>query len=1303
MDGNTILVGAHKDDHTDSDGNNIGDSGSAYVFTEPTSDGGWADWDPDQDTETDKLTAYDRNRNDQFGNSVAVDGDTVLVGAVGDDSDKGSAYVFGTGEWADIPGSGAGTISHIARGLRNNVKHTFRVRAVNAAGAGDASEADAKPVAATFGPSRPADLTATQTGVGQVLLAWTASTEPLTVRHYQYKQNDGSGFGEWIIIEGSDSRTASHTVTGLVGPPPSVYTFTVGAVNGGGQNASDVESVTLEAQAAAPSEFTADVGDEQVKLSWDDPGDSTIPKYQLIQIDTSKLTAYDGLRGDEFGYSVAVDGNTAVVGAYKDDNNSGDSGSAYVFTRSSPTAPWSWAAKLTASDGAGNDEFGISVAVHDDTIVVGAHQDDDSGDDSGSAYVFARDSSMWSQKAKLTASDAATGDEFGISVAVHGDTIVVGAHQDDDDINGDNSGSAYVFTKSKDANAETVWGNAPVSGDHRVETAKLIALDAAAGDEFGIAVAVDGDTAVIGARQDDTRNGSAYVFTKVSGVWSQKAKLIASDGAASDEFGSSVAVSGDTVVVGAYLDDDNGDDSGSAYVFTKPTTGDGWADWDDPNKVDKAELTAKLTASDAATGDEFGISVTIDGDAIAVGAYLDDDNDDDGDTDDDEGSAYVFTRDSSGWSQKTKLTGPSRGRDDWLGYSVALDADTVLAGAYQSNDSGLDSGAVYLWVVPEWVDIDDIDDSEVETLSYSVTSLTNRVEYTLQVRAVDKVQGAGAGPPSDPVRATPLKPKPAKPTGLFAVSGDSQVKLSWELPDGSPPINNYQLWQHAEHPMLTAPSPTAQDEFGYAVAIDGDTAVVGVPGEDHSSKFQNGSAFVFTLDSGKWTQKAELRPSTADENALFGNSVALQGDTIVVSAPREGGDTNIGGSGHGAVYVFTKPAGGWGGIINDTARLIAFGASTGDEFGFDAVAVNDAEDTIVVGAYNVNAAYIFTKSKAANNETVWGNTTASGDHTVETTKLSGSGDFGISVAITGDTIVVGASGLDSAKGSAYVFNSTGDEVAKLTAYSRNNNDRFGKSVAIDDDTIVVGAYGEAGSRGSAYVFTKPATGWANSPGTETAQLTASDRSSNDNFGQSVAVDGDTVVVGADKNGGGAAYVFTKPAARWADWDDPNKVDKAELTAKLIASDADDNDQFGYSVAVDGDTVVVVAPNNDAAYVFILDSGGWSEAAKLAASDTEGSEEFGDSVAIRGGTIMIGTYAADIDPEDDDGARSGAAYVFTKPDGAVWANDPNKDYRTESGQAHLTHRRRDSREERRVRKLRRPGRPEHRGRGARGQR
>ena len=1658
VDGNTVVVGADQDDS---------DRGSVYVFTEPST-GGWTDTEG-----TDPLTAYDRSGNDHFGSFVAVDGDTVLVGAVGDDSDKGSAYVFGTGEWADIPGSGAETISHIARGLRNNVKHTFRVRAVNAAGESGASEAGAKAVAATFVPSKPADLNVTQTGVGQVRLAWTASTEPLTVRRYQYKQNDGSGFGNWIIIEGSDSSTASHTITGLIGGIE--YSFTVGAVNGGGQNASDVESVTLEAQAAAPSGLTADAGDEQVELSWDDPDDSTIDKYQHFQIDPSKLTAGDGLRGDEFGISVAVDGNTAVIGAYQDDhtddddNTIGNAGSAYVFTKVSGV--WKQVAKLTADDGAANDESGYSVAVDGDTIVVGAHLDDhtdgdgDTDDDEGAAYVFTKPANGWAdmtQTAKLTAFGAAAGDEFGISVAVDGDTILVGAHQNDS-----NKGAAYVFTKFGG-----VWGNAPVSGDHRVETAKLIAADGAANDEFGIPVALDGDTAVIGAYHDDHTDdgntignaGSAYVFTRVSGVWSQKAKLIASDGAANDEFGISaavhgdtvvvgarqddtsdgaayvftevsgvwknvakltaddgvandefgisVAVDGDTILVGAYQDDDNGDLSGSAYVFTRDSAGGwrqrdkltasdgaasdrygysvgvsgdtvvvgaysddsneantgaayflripGWTDipdsaatttshivtglsnyvehtfqvrgvnaaggglasdraggtptfaipdlpegltadagdavvdltWVDPedstiekyqllqiiqggklttastddpvvrgdgfgisvavdgntavvgayrddddgansgsahvftrssstdpwswaakltaddaaandefgisvavhgdtivvgaHQVDdatngdnsgsayvftkvsgiwgqKAKLTAsdataddafgisvavhdetvvvgahvenatddvtdsgaayvftkpggggwadatetaKLTASDGAVDDEFGISVAVHGETVVVGAHQDDDatngdnsgsayvfdepsggwadatetakltaldaaendafgisvavhgdtvvvgahkydvddngtsipnagaayvfikptggpwadgtetakliasdaargdefgisvavDDDeetivvgaylDDDTGDNSGSAYVFTQDANSgkWSHTAKLTGPSRGRDNWVGHSVAVVGNTVIAGADKSNISGPDSGAVFLWTVPGWTDIAN---SDAATTSHTVTGLTNRVEYTLQVRAVDKVEGAGAGPPSDPLRATPMKPKPAEPAGLSAAAGDSQVKLSWDDPaGGSPPVTNYQLWQHAENAIRIVPSPTADDEFGYAVAIDGDTAVVGMPGDDDGTSLNVGAAFVFTRDSsGTWSQAAKLRASDPNAQDRFGLSVAVHedtsnGDTIVVGAPH-------GSSSRGAVYVFTEPSDGWA-STSTAAKLTASVRTDDDEFG-DSVAVDG--DTVVVGAHNNNAAYVFTRPA-----TGWVNDT-------ETLKLSGSGSssFGRSVAIDGDTIVVGAIGQDDDRGSAFVFikpatgwaNSPGTEVANLTAYSRNRDDRFGRSVAIDGDTIVVGAYGNDSNRGSAHVFTKPDTGWANSPGTETAKLTASVRNAEDHFGQSVAVDGDTVVIGADglnnDENPGSAYAFTKPeSGGWAD---------STEAAKLTGSGTANGDRFGLSVSVDGLTAMVGSNgqgSNSQGAAYLYDIAVWAD-------------------------------------------------------------------------------------------------------------
>ncbi len=1198
VDGDTVVVGADGDDSS---------RGSAYVFTKPNGDGSidWKDWgsldDEGKAELTAKFTAFGAAADDKFGISVAADGGIIVVGAVGDDDDKGSAYVFST-EWTDIPGSGVGTTSHIATRLPNNFEHTFQVRAVNAAGESDATDPiAATPVAATAVPATPDIFSAEQTGVGQVRLAWTASTKPLTVSRYLFTQNAGDTDNvKWTNIDGSDSSTASHTVTGLTAGTD--YDFAVSADNDAGSTETGIQSVTLVALPQVPGGFDADEGDERVRLSWDDPDASTIDKYQLLQLDPSKLAAADGLRGDLYGYSVAVDGDTIVVGAHLhevDDNGTSipNAGAAYVFTKVSGV--WAQVAKLTASDGAANDEFGYSVAVDGDTIVVGAHLHDvdDNGtsiSNAGAVYVFVEPTDGWdsdadgiiTETAKLTAFGAATDDEFGISVAVDGDTILVGAHQDDD--NGDQSGSAYIFTKFGG-----LWGNAPDSGEHRVETAKLTASDAAASDEFGIAVAVDGDTAVIGARQDDTRNGSAYVFTKVSGVWSQKAKLIASDGAANDEFGSSVAVNDDedTIVVGAHLHDatigsNTATDSGAAYVFMKPSSG--WADGTE---------TAKLFASDAAAYDEFGISVAVDGDedTVVVGAYLDDDNGNNS------GSAYVFTQDSNGWSQKTKLTGPSRGKGDWLGHSVAVVGNTVIAGADKSSSSGPDSGAVYLWVVPQWADISG---SGPTTTSHIVTGLTNGEEYRFQIRAVDKVQGAGAGSPSYPRRATPQKPKPAKPTGISPVAGDKQVKLSWDSPaDVTRPVTNYQLWQHAENAVLTTvltdDPPEANDEFGYAVAVDGDTAVVGMPGGDDGG-LNAGAAFVFIKGSGGWTEVAKLRASDPNAAYRFGLSVALQGSTIVVGAPDHA-------SKKGAVYLFTKSEsdGEWGKTPDlgthriETAKFLAEERADDDEFGYS-VAVDG--DTVVVGAHLENAndddidlnndvadsgaVYVFDEPSGdwANDED--GDGDGTNDHTTETLKLSGSGledHFGKSVAIDGDTVVVGASGQNSSQGSVFVFikpatgwaNSSGDEAAKLTAYSRNNDARFGRSVAIDDDTIVVGASTDDGNRGSAFVFIEPATGWANSPGTETAQLNAYVRSANDYFGESVAVDGDTVVIGANALNDtrpGTAYAFTKPkSGGWADNTE---------AAKLTGSGTTNGDRYGNSVAVEGLTVMVGSNGQD---------------------------------------------------------------------------------------------------------------------------
>ena len=157
----------------------------------------------------------------------------------------------------------------------------------------------------------------------------------------------------------------------------------------------------------------------------------------------AKLTASDGVADDLFGHSVSIDGDTAVIGAFRDDDNGSNSGSAYVYVRSDGV--WSEQAKLTASDGAQDDSFGYSVSIDGDTVVVGA-MDDDNGSGSGSAYVYVRSNGVWSEQQKLTASDGATGDYFGYSVSIDGDAVIIGASGDED--NGNASGSAYVFVRS---------------------------------------------------------------------------------------------------------------------------------------------------------------------------------------------------------------------------------------------------------------------------------------------------------------------------------------------------------------------------------------------------------------------------------------------------------------------------------------------------------------------------------------------------------------------------------------------------------------------------------------------------------------------------------------------------------------------------------------------------------------------------------------------------------------------------------------------------------------------------------------
>ena len=270
-------------------------------------------------------------------------------------------------------------------------------------------------------------------------------------------------------------------------------------------------------------------------------------------MEQAKLIASDSEPDARFGASVALSGNTILVGSHSDDlEGTDDAGSAYVFRWDSET--WVEQAKLTAGDAEVGDRFGKSVSLNGNIVLVGADEAGAGG--AGSAYVYRWDGSEWTEQAKLTAGDGAAGDALGYHVDLSGNAALVGAVTDDVGGNID-AGSAYIFH----------W-----DGETWLEEAKLTASDGGASDTFGFSVALSGNTALVGARLHDVGGndfaGSAYVYSWDGIEWTEQAELTASDGAAIDYFGTTVALAGDTALVGAIFSEVGGIiNAGAAYVF----------------------------------------------------------------------------------------------------------------------------------------------------------------------------------------------------------------------------------------------------------------------------------------------------------------------------------------------------------------------------------------------------------------------------------------------------------------------------------------------------------------------------------------------------------------------------------------------------------------------------------------------------------------------------------------------------------------------------------------------------------------
>lgn len=945
---------------------------------------------------------------------------------------------------------------------------------------------------------------------------------------------------------------------------------------------------------------------------------------------------------DYFGSALDISGDTLVVGAYQEsssqtsitngtsassDNSATYAGAVYVYKRNGNT--WAQEAYLKPSNLESFDRFGTSVAIDTDTIAVGAPYEDsnqttitngstassnNSKFSSGAVYIFKRNGTTWAQEAYIKAANADANDGFGLNLAISRDTLVVGnayecsnqtfitngasASSDNSLIN---SGAVYVYKRT---------------GSSWAQEAYIKAANAGTNDYFGSNVDISEDTIVVSSSGEDsnetfitngatassdnskTDSGALYVYKRINNSWSQEAYIKAVNADANDQFGGSPSIDGDTIVTFSYSERSNqtnitngptasSDNSiaaaGAVYVYKR--NGTTWAQ------------EAYIKPSNLESLDRFGHPV-ISGDLISVGVIYEDSNQTsitNGTTASsdnslvDPGAVYVFKRTGSNWTQEAYIKAANAESNDHFGIALAIDNNTIVVGANKeaSNQTSITNG----------------------TTASSDNSASN--SGAVYVYNVDR------------------------------------------------PAN----W--SQQAYVKAANSQAADQFGRSVDIAGNTMVVGAQSEDsnqtvitngtsasgNNSLSSSGAVYVYKRDGTTWVQEAYIKASNADANDIFGNSVAISGDTIVVGAYFESSNQTVITNGStassdnslsmaGAAYVFKRSGSNW----VQEAYLKPSNIDANDNFG---LVVDIDGDTIVVGApgESSNQASI-TNGPTASSNNSWTNAGAvyvfkrSGTTWTQEAYLKSSDGgnwdfFGNDVGISKDTVIVGAywqGDIINLGGKAHIFKrngSTWTQEAILSPTNVDDSDFFGSSVAIFNDTAVVGSSGEASnqtfitngstnssdnsepSAGALYVYKRSGASWS-----QEAYIKASNKSLRPTV-RSLKIFNDTIVCGNQSdtmlqttitNGTtsstnfsamsiGAAFVFKRTGSKWAQ------------EAYLKAPNAEPGDSFGSSVSIWLDTIVV------------------------GASDEESNQT----------TITNGNTAS----SDNTAAGSGAAYIFQR--------------------------------------------------------
>ncbi len=824
IDGDTAVIGGGLNDAGGPFVNNAGgaDYGGVYVYVRDVQ----GNWNLQQ-----KLRPADIAVDDYFGyGGVSLDGDTVLVGAYGDDdngSESGSAYIF----------------------TRSGTTWTEQAKLLPADGAAND----------WFGQ----DSVALQGNTALIAAAGDDDNGSASGSVYVFVDDGLGNWSEQAKLLPADGEVDDYFGLGL----------------------------SLDGDTA----LIAAVGD-------DDQGTDSGAVYVFVRSGTvwaeqAKLLPADGAAQDYFGLNTTLEGDTALIGAYADDDQGADSGSVYVFSRNGSV--WSEQQKLTASDGAAGDGFGWGISLFGNVALIGAYADDDQGVDAGSAYIFVRNAQgNWSESQKLQANDSSPGDWFGGgNVALDGVTALIRAGGDDD--MGWSSGAVYAFDVTDtdgdgltdvidpdddndgmpdsfeilyeldpfdpadagldpdndgfDSETEFRIGTNPIVDDDPQLLPqlhyKILANDGGAGDSFGISLSIDNDTALIGApRNDDLGNdsGAVYVYVRdAQGNWNQQAKLIPGDGAAGDLFGFGVSLDGDTALIGAGNHDASGTDAGSAYVFVR--TGTTWSE------------QAKLLASDGAADDFFGSeNVSIQGDTAVVGAIGDDD------AGSASGSAYVFVRNGTAWSQEAKLLASDGAATDFFGRYVAISGETALVGAMRDDDLGNSSGSAYVFV-------------------RNGTAWSQEAKLLASDGAADDTFGLDLAL-----------------DGNTAVVGASQHdSLGNDSGAAYVFVRNGTLW--SEQAKLLASDGMAEQAFGRGVAIEGNRVLIGAPEITAASLTGPGSAYLFIRDAqGNWSEHRKLVPNDGAVDDAFGFARAMDGSRVLLGAVLD--DDN--GTDSGSTYVF---------------------------------------------------------------------------------------------------------------------------------------------------------------------------------------------------------------------------------------------------------------------------------------------------------------------------------------------------------------------------------------------------------------